>query len=240
MRFGKTGSAVIVAASLGSAVTAFAETPAAIGTVVTRNSFGTATVIETFEGIAPIGSGDYPSLPIRTPMVFPSGVRMDLPNPSVSGTFGPYIVEFRGGGGFYGMSSSQSNLIPSGTAYLGQANPGLFTGDIRLLLPNPSARVGAYFATATNFDSGAVTFEAYDRQDHLLASQTVANVHFNNWKNTFVGLETQSGPIAYVMLRGNHASVLRVDDFMFEVPEPQLVGLLVGFALLSPRRVRRR
>lgn len=142
------------------------------------------------------------------------------------------------GGGFYGLGSDNNSVIPSGTAYLGQANPGLMTGDIRFALPVAATRVGMYVATRTNVDSGAVMIEACDHDNQVLASIYVEGVHYNSWRSSFVELEADG--IEYVWLRGNHASVLRVDDFMFvEIPEPATLSLLtLGFLALLRRRGR--
>jgi hypothetical protein len=69
---------------------------------------------------------------------------------------------------------------------------------------------------------------------------TISNVYFANWRTTFATLE---GPdIAYTMLRGNHASVLRVDDYMFNaptLPEPASAMLLLASTAVVLRRRRR-
>jgi hypothetical protein len=201
----------------------------ALGMPIDRSAFTAAATVESFEGI--VNNTD---LAIQTPFHFPSDSAVTLtgPVPSISGTFGPYIV----GDGFFGLSSGQ--FVPDGKAYLGQSNPNLDTGPLEFTFATPMLRVGALFATSTPFDSSpaSVTLEAIGANGTLLESVSVTGVQPQAWATDFVGIQRGEG-IARLIVAGNKQGVLRMDDLTFEaLPEPSGIALAAVALLLISRQ----
>ena len=200
------------------------------GSTLSQSGFGPTAQTEGFEGIV---SGT--NLAVVAPYTFRSGLQLVSPPPGNYGTFGPYVV----GDGFYGLSGGQD--VPDGTAYLGQANPGLFTAPIELQLPTASSRIGAYVSTSLAQGTACQdTMEALDAQGDVLASFVVTNVSEGQWSNNFVTLSS-STPISDVEFIGNHAGVLRIDDLTWQpttVPEPVCLPAVAAALVLLRRRHR--
>ena len=198
---------------------------------VGRSSFSAAAKVEGFEGI--VNGTD---LAIQTPYAFSSGVRLTGPTPSIAGTYGPYIV----GDGFYGLYGGED--VPDGVAYLGQANPDLFTGPLVFTFASPVYRSLRYVCTTDPpyNPTATVIMEALNSSGQLLESATISGVSPTQWSSHFVGIQN-SGMIAQLEFIGDKSGVLRIDDLVFEVPEPASIALLTwGLLLLFVFRVRLR
>ena len=90
--------------------------------VIGRPAFSGKAVTETFENIKPVGNPR--SITVPTPFLLPCGVTITDPVPNRGDSFGTKIVD---GGGFFGYSfDTLAPFMPSGSAYVGQANAGLF------------------------------------------------------------------------------------------------------------------
>jgi hypothetical protein len=192
---------------------------------VLRSAFAADTKVEGFEHLnrpqTPIASANLP-----TPFMFPSGVKLTAPAPNRNDSSGVFIVD---NGGFYGLGAGE--YVPDGTAYLGQANPNLFTGPIVFTFTGLQARVGALIAVATpDSPQSFVTMSVYGTDDRLLESITTRGVQPSGWANNFVGLERGEG-ITKVAFSSDGGGVLRLDDLTFQaVPVP--AGFWVGMSCL--------
>jgi hypothetical protein len=192
-----------------------------------RSGFSAAAKVEGFEGIV-----NGTNLAIQTPYIFPSGVSLTGPVPSISGTFGPYIV----GDGFFGLLGGQD--VPDGAAYLGQAAPDNRTGPLVFTFPTPVYRAGAYICIAVppSTPNASVIMEALNSAGQVLESATISDISPAEWSSDFVGIQN-SGMIAQLEFVGDESGVLRIDDLTFEVPEPSSLAILTsGLFLLSQRR----
>ena len=203
--------------------------PAFGGVLTSDASFGPGTIIESFEAIAGQGNDQ----PIGAPFTFPSGAKLLSPPPH-SDSSSLYIVN----GGFFGLEGG-SALIPDGTAYLGQAGPGLFDSGVIIDLPFTAYRVGAYVATSQDGVEGPVLVEAISPGGAVIDSVTTRNVTSSGWRNNFIGFQSEGG-IRKIHYDGLGGGVLRVDKLQVEpLPEPSSVALVaVAGAGLVTRRKR--
>ena len=192
---------------------------------VLRSAFTAAAKIEGFEHL------NRPSVPdaaanLPTPFVFPSGVTLTAPAPNRHDTSGPFIVD---NGGFFGLYPGE--YVPDGTAYLGQANPNIFTGPLVFTFSTVQLRVGALIAVATpETPNSFVTMSVYGTDDKLLESITTRGVQPPAWATNFIGLERAEG-IKKVVFSSDGSGVLRLDDLTFQVvPLPR--GFWLGISSL--------
>jgi len=158
------------------------------------------------------------------------------PYPNRFDSFGTRLVD---GGGFFGYTFADLlPYIPSGTAYLGQANAGLFDDGIVFTFPSDMLRVGAYVvADPWQTAGGPVHVTAYNASGDVVDSLSFSRAAVTGWRDHFIGFEDATG-IRSILFKGEGDAVLRLDDLTFEpVPEPStfvLLGMgavgLLGFA----------
>jgi hypothetical protein len=194
-----------------------------------RSAFSANATVEGFEGIVSTGN----NLAIQTPFIFPSGVALTGPSPSIEGSFGPFVVT----GGFFGIGGGAD--IPDGVAYLGQSNPNDLTGPLVFTFPTPVLRAGAFASTTDppNNPHATVIMEALDSHGNVLESATISSVSPSQWASNFVGIQN-SAMISQLEFIGDRTGVLRIDDLTFEVPEPSSLAILAsGLFLISRRRL---
>lgn len=197
--------------------------------VFDTSSFGAATVVESFEGIA--GNGE--NMAINVVFDLPSGISIVGPVQNSGDSFVPFIVN----GGFFGLSPA-SGAIPDGTAYLGQSNPGLLDDGIIFQFPENTLRVGAFLGIDTNFDTDAAieisVFDSDGNQLDSLLNRGGSGVN-EEWAQNFIGYESDV-PIHRLHYDGAGNGVLRLDGLQFEtssVPEPSATSILTFLLLLS-------
>ena len=214
--------------AIGLAVSVLAASAA--GRTIQLDDFSGHASVESFEGL------NRPSLPnasinLPIPFIFPSGVAITQPAPNRTDSFGVFIID---GGGFFGYSfESIVPYIPSGTAYVGQAN----AGGITFSFAQPIYRVGLFVA-ADPFHgglSGPVEISIRDTTGQVLETTVVTDVLKETWKTSFIGFENASG-IKHIHIKGDGGDVLRIDNLTFEVPEPASASLVACIALLLARR----
>ena len=186
------------------------------------------TVIESFETIAGRGR----NIQILGSLLLPCGAVVTSNYP-YNDSSTPFVVN----NGFFGLGTA-SPYCPDGTAYLGQANPGLFDDGIWITFPEAVTKVGAYFCSADNdFPSASVVLEAYDADDNLVDYTELSGIHYQQWATSFRGFENYAG-IKAIRYDGDGDGVLRIDRLAYQpVPEPGAVSLLLtsGLMLLLKR-----
>jgi formylglycine-generating enzyme len=209
---------------------------AVVARVISPADFSSTAVVETFEDIKPFGT----YWPFPTPFTLPSGAQLCEPYPNQPGSYRVHLVD---GVGFFGYTfSSIAPYVPSGTAYVGQANAGAYDNGIVFAFPAGVFRAGAYVAADPwHIDGGPVLVSSYDASGNLLASVTIDHATVSGWKNRFVGFEEPAG-IGSIRFLGDSGSTVRLDDLTFEaVPEPStLIFIGIGAVGLLAYAWRRR
>ena len=198
---------------------------------VNSTGLGPGATVESFEGISASGN-----MSLSTSLNLPSGIIFAGPTPPRFDSFAPLIVN----GGFFGLGTADP-VIPSGTAYFGQANPGLFDAGISFQLPANTFEVGAFLGVATSSSpNAAVEVSVFDVGGNLLGStiRTGDSGVTTAWAQNFVGFQS-SVPIGSILYDGSGAGVLRIDDLQVAVPEPSSsLFALAAFSLASLKRRR--
>jgi hypothetical protein len=217
---------------------------------ITPFDFAGGYRIEGFEGLVPgpnvgVQSGfDGVYLPGTTGAYpFASGVTLLGPNLDVF-PGDAFVHDFRSGSpppNDWGANGrvDWAEDVPAGTAYLAVFEAGSQPSAIELRFDDPQTRVGAY---VTGDAGTTITLEAYDANDVLLESVSVASVPIAEWGFNFLGLERAEG-IARVVFRGHDFGL---DHLVFEgsvvpIPEPSAAALVaLGVAGLAAARRRAR
>lgn len=195
--------------------------------IVNSVGLGPSAIVESFEGIT--GNGN--NLAVNTSAVaLPTGVVILPPNPPRFDSSAPFIVN----GGFFGLFGADP-LIPSGTAYFGQANPSLFDDGIVFQLPVNTVEVGAFLGIGTDSSpNAAVEISIFDAAGNQLDS-TIRNADSgvtSNWAQNFVGFQSNV-PIDTIKYDGFGSGVLRIDDLQFVTAIPEPSSALIAMITLS-------
>jgi len=204
--------------------------------VIGRSAFSGSAVTETFENITQPNKHLFT---IPTPFLLPCGAIVSKPAPNRSDSFATMIVDR---GGFFGYAfDTIAPYLPSGSAYVGQANAGLFDQGVVFTFPQDMLRVGAYVAADPwQGQGGPIHITAYDASGLTLETTLISHATVEGWRDRFLGFKRNEG-IRSLRFRGEGGAVLRLDDLTFEpVPEPATLSLLALGGLELVRRRKRR
>lgn len=220
----------------------------ATGTSIGPSAFGSAAVVESFEGIA-----EGPNAPLSellngrlgignvSPFAFSSGVVMTAPILNVHRDYPVLSNDFLRGDAFWnlvgnGLVTSPAD-VPFGTAYLSTVAT---AAPLAFQFPVDQIRVGIY---ATGLPQTTITLSAFDWNGGFLESATIDAVSVSNWATNFVGVENFAGIRSITLSVSPGAGDNRIpiyDGLTFEAaPEPpsfQALGILAGSILLCRRR----
>ena len=184
---------------------------------LTTPAFGPSAITESFEGI-PNGPNNPPKYtgtgitkPV-TPFTFGSGITLTEPNPNTGQV---QIGDWSKGSVptyFCNSVAISATDVPNGTAYLSVADE---TSILTFTLPAASRKVGLYVEGPAGCVSATpITLTAYNASNAVIGSCTTAATNDGtNWKNHFLGFQTQSDEIVKITVSGPYVVI---DKLTFE------------------------